>query len=242
MTSIYIDFENDNVGRIIEIGAVILEDEHFIQEYHSFINERLHSTYSYYKTAENSHCISPQTLYNMGISRLELNVRFRDLLLDLKTPITFKGHGLDITQEAMECEFPFLRFIKNITYQQLHLPTWDIRVTEQYFLSALKMKETTNIASCCATNHEILYDPYWNSIYKKPTACKRAKSQFGFHCALFDSYLLAFYDKTLDYYCCDISFNTMYPIFKKPITYSTVPTESLLHSDDDDVKDDQYMQ
>ena len=93
-----------------------------------------------------------------------------------------------------------------VTYEQVDLPKWTDRQYDHYHIAAFNLKTNSKIISFNHLNHKMKYYPNWISRGKSPTHTQIAKRSFGFHCALIDTYELAFKDKRRNTYCCDCHF------------------------------------
>lgn len=207
MTNVYIDFERNEMGELIEIGAVAV-DEHSgkIREFHELIKQELNNRYKYNICAENSHCIEHETLMKEGIAEHKAIILFENFINHCKLPVVFNGHGPDINENYMCLNFPFLKR-GYYTYKQINLPGWNVRDNKDYFLATYLMKTTSKMFSCSSKLHSMNYLPF--KLKKKGklnTNAQNAKNKFGFHCALMDSYLIAFYERDIPCYCCDEHF------------------------------------
>lgn len=211
MTNVYIDFERNNCGDIIEIGAVAVHCiTKKVKEFHQIIRQPLRFSGQYILCAENSHCIPYSTLISAGIEEKKSKILFQYFINSLSLPITFLGHGDDTTEEYMTSHFPFL-LTCYCSFLQVDLPQWHEREYEDYFLATYLMKSTSEMFSCSYKNHTIDYLP--NKVkHNKPltTNSQKAKYKFKFHCALFDAYLLAFFKRDITCYCCDEHFKDVF--------------------------------
>ena len=174
--------------------------------------------YTYKICARHSHCIPPYIILEEGATAQLLNNDFKNFLESINsTTIIIKGHGLDIDKKELMQSFPFLADMDEIQYMQVGLPPWSERKDGDYHHATHYMKQFSRILPCTKDNHSM------NFIYSdfdgyKQSHTKMAKQFYGFHCALFDSIELAFYEKTLQLYCCDKhfknAFSTNYLIFE----------------------------
>lgn len=207
MSIIYIDFERDNSQNIIEIGALHTLNNKVENEFHCLIRREIFSIYNYYRCAENSHCISPNLLHRIGINENDAILSFRQFMEAINGPIIIKGYGVDVNEENLCKLFPFLSAMMCVTYEQVHLLPWHQRQFDSSHISTMNMKTICSIVSCNSSNHSVKYFPTWQRSNGSTTNhSKIAKLPYGFHCALFDCYELAFFDKKLEKYCCDAHF------------------------------------
>ena len=220
--SIYIDLEYDHKNRIIEFAGVVIDpDMRFIfQELHHFVKYLDNSpSTKYLKTAENSHCISKDTLELYGIGLIELQHEFNKLIDNCirhyKAPI-IKGHGSDITYEYLCKHFKFLSRYNDIMYAQVGLPNWVERQYLESHIAAFNMKTNTMDISCNPNNHSVRFRPRCKDTSIVPTHSQLARTNYGHHCALVDCYEMAFYEKTIPNYCCDTHFLEIYVFRPKP--------------------------
>lgn len=204
MNTVYIDFEYDNNGDIIEIGAICVAGGYILKEFHCFIRRDIY-LYKYNVCAHNSHCIHPSILNINGIYEEWAFNDFKNFFLSIKGIITIKGHGKDITKSSLENQFSFLKELP-INYVQVNLPVWSVRQYEKSHIAALGMKLCTRLISCNRDNHKMSYQPTWLIQGKTPNHTKIAKLAYGAHCALIDCYEMAFYDEKLELFCCDEHF------------------------------------
>lgn len=238
MKTLYIDFELNSRREIIEFGAVLINNGKIACELHKFV-QRLpeDSKFHYYRTAENSHCILPGTLKELGCNVQTMEKEFFELILEetaAESVFYIKGHGEDTKQIYLERVFPFLRDFNNINYEQVELPPWVEREPAFYHISAYKMKQQCRIVSCNKDYHSITYYPHWKRLNKQASHTQMAKESYGFHCALIDAYELAFKDGAIDPYCCDLHFKRLYLNIDEPISYSSCNSIAYNLTDDDD--------
>lgn len=204
MNTVYLDFEYCNNKDIIEIGAICVSSGYILKEFHCFIRRDI-KLYPYNVCAENSHCIHPSVLNMNGINEECAFTDFENFFSSLKGKIIIKGHGDDVTKKSLENKFPFLKNYVS-KYSQVNLPIWSMRQFEKSHIAAFNMKLTTNLISCHRDNHKIPYKPTWLYKGETPNHTKIAKFAYGAHCALIDCYEMAFYERKLDLYCCDMHF------------------------------------
>ena len=203
---IYIDFECDNNRQVIEFAALCVQNGCVLEEIHYFIRQPLKNKFAYFKTAENSHCIEYKTLFDKGIDWTKACSELYKLIVSFNNNLIIKGYGTDVNEQSLKATFSFLKNMDNIKYEQVILPNWVDRQYERYHVAANNMKNNSYIISCNSLNHCLKFFPHWLSQGKTPTHSQLAKRSYGFHCALIDTYELAFKDKTLDIYCCDVHF------------------------------------
>lgn len=206
MSIVYIDFEADDDANIIEIGAIHIADRLVKQEFHCFTKRYIQPVYHYYRCAENSHCIPHNVLCKSGIYASEQILKFKNFIDSIDGKVILKGFGEDVMKQNLQRLFPFLQSKTNITYEQVILPPWSERQYEKYHISSRNLKDYSELLSCNAHNHAIEYYPNWLKHQKTHSHTRLAKLSYGHHCALVDSYELAFAEDTLDKYCCDMHF------------------------------------
>jgi len=207
MSIVYIDFECDNNDEIIEVGAVCVKDNHVQSVLHTFVDPFIQDVGNYERTAKYSHCIPHRILKLHGCSKSMVKQKFLEWIHNETIhPVTIKGNGSDVTKFALEKWIPALGFIQGLQYEQVTLHLWADRVYEKYHISAGIMKEVSLNMKCCRGYHSLPKTKQWRGISMESAHTKIAKDMHGFHCALFDAFELAFYEKTLKYYCCDKHF------------------------------------
>ena len=207
MSNVYIDFERNNLGEFIEIGAVAVDiTTGKIKEFHQIIKQKLVNKWEYITCAENSHCIPHETLISEGVEETKAKILFQFFLNNLSLPINFYGHGSDTEEDYILTHFPMMKSLY-ATYNQVSLPQWSERDGQSYFYAAYLMKSTSEMFSCSYKNHTIQYLPFKMKLNKTlNTDSQLCKYKFKYHCALFDAYMLAFYTNDIPYYCCDNHF------------------------------------
>jgi hypothetical protein len=209
MSSVYIDLEYDHNGNVIEIGAIHIKNNVVQDECHHFINQHVIASIAYYRCAENSHCIPTHTLSDDGISLKKATTDFEFFISGINNPFTIKGHGEDVNENNLKLLFPFLNkkdYSTKITYEQVTLPPWEQRQFEPSHIVAGNMKRGSRLMSCQPYNHKATFRPHWKRQGRAPNHSQLASCSYGYHCALIDAYELAFFEKTLPYYCCDLHF------------------------------------
>ena len=145
MTNIYIDFERNEVGEIIEIGAIAINEKtRKIIEFHELIKHPLRNQYKYNICAENSHCISHETLNKEGIQEHKAKILFENFVNKCILPVNFYGHGTDTNEQYMTEHFAFLK-CGYFTFNQVDLPNWNVRDNTDYFLATYLMKTTSTM-------------------------------------------------------------------------------------------------
>lgn len=207
---IYVDIESDNNRKIIEFAALCVNNGFVVDELHFFVTQPLANKFAYIKTAENSHCIDYRTLLDKGIEWFRVSTEFYKLVDSWNQNVIIKGYGSDVDEKSLKAIFPFLSNMTAVTYEQVDLPKWADRQYEHYHIAAFNLKTNSKIISCNHLNHKMKYYPNWISQGKSPTHTQIAKRSFGFHCALIDTYELAFKDKRLNTYCCDCHFSSYF--------------------------------
>ena len=206
LSCIYIDFERDDEGAIIEIGAVHVETNLVQREFHCFINQSTNSSFHYYRCAENSHCLPAPILKLNGVRMHDAQHDFNLFMLSILKPVTIKGFGDDVNEANLKMVFPFLNTMKHVTYKQVSLPSWKQRQFEPSHIATSTMKKVSGLLSCKPSYHNVPYFPHWKRKGKQPNHTQLSKLGYGHHCALIDAYELAFYDEALPNYCCDAHF------------------------------------
>jgi len=209
MSSVYIDLEYDQNGNVIEIGAIHLRNNVIQDECHHIINQHSYADIAYYRCAENSHCISINTQTDVGISLKSAIADFEFFISEIDNPLTIKTHGEDVNEDNLKLLFPFLNkkdYSTKITYEQVTLPPWEQRQLEPAHIAAGNMKRESQIVACQPHNHGVTFRPHWKRQGRTPNHSQIANYSYGYHCALIDVYELAFFEKTLPYYCCDLHF------------------------------------
>ena len=93
----------------------------------------------------------------------------------------------------------------------MHIPSWNERYGTDYYNSICKMKLISEIFDCNYNNHTIFYQPSWKRLGKNPTLNKTSKLHYGYNCALFKCFLMAFYEKSLPLYEDDEQFKNILP-------------------------------
>ncbi len=157
-------------------------------------------------TPSTASAISSPICWEKGISKARVMCNFKNFITSIKGDLTIKGFGDDVCKSGLQYTFPFLKDCSNITYQQVELPPWEERQYKKYHIASYNMKKASQILSCHSQNHRIKFNPAWKRQGKHQTHSRLAKLSYGYHCALIDSFELAFADNTLDYYCCDSHF------------------------------------
>ena len=223
MSIIYIDTESNNNQQIIEIAAIKVKDKVIKQVNHHFIKQTNTDSFSYRRTAENSHCIPFYILKQKGIEWIDYTTDFY-LMFNDEENVTIKTFGYDLTKENLQGMFPFLMYLNNVDYEQVYLPGWIERQKEPYHISAFNMKLQSKIIGCSDKYHCMEYNPYWKRIGKKPSHSEIAKYAYTYHCALVDAYELAFKDGAIPNYCCDTHFENCF--YTKPINYQVCTCNS----------------
>jgi hypothetical protein len=208
MACVYIDFER-NLNDIIEIGAILVKENKVLNEFHRFVFYLLNDYHHYYRSAENSHCIGAHVLKYHGTPLETVKMQFHSFLDEIKEPFIIKGYGDDVNQEALQHLFPFLKNMLHVSYDQVHLQPLEERQLNYNHIAVMKMKTSTNLVQCHQGFHRVEYNPSWKRANKTPNHTQIAKMMYGYHCALFDCYELAFCDETLKAYCCDIHFKDL---------------------------------
>lgn len=204
---VYIDFERDNKQNIIEIGGILVHNKLVQKEFHCFINRKCFPIYNYYRCAENSHCIPSKIIEYQGIDEGDAILSFKEFIESIPSGyVIIRGHGDDVNQYNLQIVFPFLKTYDGITYEQVPLPIWKDRQFKDYHIATHLMKSVSEILSCSYRNHTVNFMPSWKRDCKTPTHGNLSKFTYGHHCALIDCYELAFYQETLEKYCCDLHF------------------------------------
>jgi len=192
---------------VIEIGAIHIRNNVVQDECHYIINQHITDYITYYQCAENSHCIPMNILSNDGISLKHATTDFKFFIADIDHPFTIKGHGEDVNEDNLKLVFPFLEdYSTKITYKQVTLPSWEQRQFEPSHIAAGYMKRVSRLMACQPNNHEATFRPHWKQQGRPPNHSQLAKLNYGYHCALINAYELAFFEKNLPYYCCDLHF------------------------------------
>lgn len=211
MSIVYIDFERSACDSIIEVGAVCVKDSLVHSVLHTFVDVCITDRNVYEQSAKFSHCIPLATLKLHGCSKEVVKLRFLEWIQNETVhPVTIKGNGQDVSKFALEKWIPALSHIEGIQYEQIQLDFWANRVYEKYHISAGIMKEVSTNMKCCRGYHSLNKTKQWRGIRVDSAHTRIAKDTHGFHCALFDAFELAFYEKTLNYYCCDRDFNKLF--------------------------------
>lgn len=235
MNNVYFDLEYDNNKDIIEIGAIHVCAGQLCNEFHRFVRQEIRP-FEYGRCAQNSHCIHPMVLQINGLSEADALNDLKLFFKAIKGPFVLKGNGEDMTKSNLESLFPFLKEYE-VTYKQVHLPNWCVRLYEPSHISTLCMKQTTNLLSCHRDFHTMKYRPNWILRAETPNHTKISKFVYGAHCALFDCFELAFYENNLPHYCCDMHFKECFvynPECISPPTYDacTNPFDALCIKND----------
>lgn len=219
MTNVYIDFERNNLGELIEIGAVAVDNATGkIHEFHQIIKQKLVNRWEYNTCAENSHCITSNTLLLEGIEEPKAKILFQYFLNQLMLPINFYGHGVDTEEEYLLTHFPMLKTYY-ASFNQVRLPNWSERDGQRYYNATYLMKSTSLMFACSYKNHLMEYLPFRMKQNKLlETDSQLCKYKFKYHCALFDSYMLAFYMQQIPEYCCDDHFQLNFKDVPKNIS------------------------
>ena len=209
MSIVYIDLEYDNNHNLIEIGTIHICNNKVQNEFHRIIRQFITDKFSYYRCAENSHCIPIEILAVNTISCKQAIAELKSFFDNIMEPFTLKGHGHDVNEFNLKLLFPFLKdyaTTTKISYEQATLPPWKERHFGSYHIAASTMKRGSQLMSCQPKNHKVPYFPYWRRKGKEPNHSQLAKHNYGYHCALIDAYELAFFEETLPCYCCDTHF------------------------------------
>lgn len=218
MNQVYLDFEYDNNGDVIEIGAIYVFGYYIHNYFHCFIKREITNLHRFNVCSQNSHCIHHLTLHLDGITFDLAMSEFENFFENIDGPISIKGHGDDILQDNLENKYSFLKRI-DVTYDQVNLLPWKDRQFEKSHIAAFNMKNVTNLIPCHRKNHGLKYNPSWLYQFKTPNHTKIAKLSYGAHCALIDCFEMAFYENSLIHYCCDDHFKDYF------ITETTRPIE-----------------
>lgn len=207
MATIYIDFERDNRSKTIEVGAICVFNKRLESQFHHFIHQPIINHHHYLVCAQNSHCISPKVVNDYGYEESIAKQRFYQWINSQShSKLIIKGYGQDTSQEALQQWIPELKTFSHLIYEQVELPNWEERQYGDYHIATQLMKNNCQLCYCKATKHKLPMVPTWKIKKKTPTHSKMARLMYGFHCSLFDSFELAFYEKTLSNYCCDEHF------------------------------------
>lgn len=207
MARVYIDFERYH-DKIIEIGALCTYENKVITSFHRFVVQDHSQLYEYTSQARHCHCIDATTLDFLGYGEQICQDNF---LLWLKSlnfeTITIVGHGDDVSKENLQKWLPQLQNLTHLSYVQIKLPNWIERKYEPYHQSTYIMKSVSQLEKCSYSNHSLTLKPSYCFYYN---ATKVAKFVYGFHCALFDCYELAFYEKSIPLYDSDNQFHDVF--------------------------------
>lgn len=199
MAIIYIDFERAN-DKIIEVGAICVHEQKLVSYYHEMINQ--HVCNQYFIGARQSHCIHPAVLSHYGSPEVEVKQHFFCWLQNFKfDTISIHGHGNDTSNEALIAWIPEIIHMKNLKFAQVFLPPWSERHNGIYHLATYHMKQNCQELSCCAHRHSLTF-----SLRKSNNAKYLKKFMYGFHCALFDCFELAFFECKLPLFEPDFYF------------------------------------
>lgn len=208
MSTVYIDFEQSPKDDIIEIGAICVKNRRVITILHSFVKPDIDDPYLYVKNASYSHCIPIHVLKENGRTEEEIKVKFLQWIQEeVIHPVTIKGNGLDVTKEALEKWIPGLSAVDSIQYQQVTLHPWAQRMYAYYHINTYVMKRLSTSMKCNHLKHSIQKSKHREGRCCTSTLTRLSKDMYGFHCALFDAFELAFFEQTIPYYCCDTHFN-----------------------------------
>jgi len=206
ISRVYIDIEYDYKWNIIEFAAVEVKNEQIKSILHRFVLPQKHMLwYTHEKYAKYSNCIPRHVIKEQGIKLSQLQDEFKIFLNEIvSTKIIIKGHGADVDEPTLKQKFPFLS-TKDLVYMQVNLPPWKERKYGVYHIATHYMKQFSRIMPCLCENHSLPF-----KFSDKINHSRISKNFYGFHCALFDSIELAFYEQYLPLYQCDECFKSVF--------------------------------
>ena len=202
--SLYIDFERYHYQNI-EVAAILTYEQKIISTFHQFIRPVIRDMSDYEMQAHYSHCIRSATLEYFGNPENLVKCRFIQWIQSFNfSLIIIKGHGIDVNYEALTKWIPNLALMKNLAFKQVELPPWIVRQNENYHQATYRMKTVAHSQLCHRMHHNL---PMWKDRKYASNESKIARYTYGFHCAAFDCYELAFCDKAIPLFTCEQEFN-----------------------------------
>jgi len=213
MARIYLDFESFERDHI-EVGAILTFSNQLVDTFHELIWRDIKKPDDFAIHARYSHCIDPVDLDFGGVYENLVKSKFLAWIKKFNFPsITIAGHGPDVCRKSLIEWIPELDAVSHLSYEQVNLPEWIERKTADYHLSAHTMKEVAQYQNCHKQNHRL-------DLRMDFRVCANhsqiARYMHGYHCALFDSFELAFYERSIPLFCCENDFSNVYCLDNTP--------------------------
>jgi len=179
MTTAYIDIEG-HIENILEFGIVYAKNKSI---FHSNVYYgQIVDQHEFYCGRAHVHGLNKNFLSEHGYWQDQLLEKIHNDL-DLFEVTEIVGNGKDIEQLVR-----FLWVEEYITYRDISLPVWDIRISAIPHLQAWSAKLHKKNISGERCNIHIVHN------YELSQAKKLTKDVFGAHCALYDAYEVALFD------------------------------------------------
>jgi len=201
MATLFIDFERYE-DKNVEVAALLIYDNKVIDIFHRFILQDLDNGVDYINQAKFCHCIPKTVIECYGIEEYVVTAQFLLWISQFSfDSLTIMGNGEDTTREYLENWCHGLDSLPNLSYEQVVLHPWVKRQYEIYHIVTHTMKTCCSLLPCSYNQHFLPHKRDHNFNHSK-----MARLTYGFHCALFDCFELAFFENLIPTYCCDLHF------------------------------------